>query len=103
MRQRKASKVATTKFARYPELAIDNFVIEQGEIIKVKGENGLRFKFHSVVTNTETGSQWVDCFEMWRGTVGVHRSFRIEKIKRIPKKRVKRAKSVSRRAASTTS
>lgn len=103
MLQRKKTKPSPTKFSRHPQLPIDNFIIEQGEIIKVKGENGLKFKFHSLVTNTETGSQWVDCFEIWRGTVGVHRSFRIEKIKRIPKKRVKKAKSVSRRAASTAS
>jgi hypothetical protein len=103
MRQRKATKVATTKFSREHELLIDNFVIEKGEIIKVKGENGVRFKFHSLVTNTETGSQWVDCFEIWRGTVGVHRSFRIDKIKRIPKKRAKKVKSVSRRTTRTAS
>ena len=103
MRQKKTTKVQDTKFTRQDELPIDNFVIEKGEIIKVKGENGLKFKFHSLVTNTETGSQWVDCFEIWRGTVGVHRSFRIEKIKRIPKKRAKKVKSVSRRTTRTAS
>ena len=41
-----------TKFFRFPEITVDNFVIEKGEIIKVKDEWGMRFKFDSLVTNT---------------------------------------------------
>lgn len=70
------------------------FVVEQGELFKVSGKNsygvgewGLRFKFYRLVTNLDTGKQWVDCYEMFRGRPGVLRSFPIERVKRIPKKR----------------
>jgi hypothetical protein len=79
-----------TKFFRFPEITVDNFVIEKGELIKIKDEWGTRFKFDNLVTNTETGAQWVDCYEVYRGRVGVLRSFRLERVKRIPKKRGKR-------------
>ena len=90
MRQRKPSAPVKTKFSREFMFTVDGFTIVQGEIIKIKGENGMKFKFHSLVTNDETGAQWVDCFEMYRGQVGVHRSFKTDRLKRIPKKRVKR-------------
>lgn len=68
----------------------DGFTISQGDIIKVKGEYGTKFKFWCVTTNPKTGSQWIDCFEVFRGQAGAFRSFRLERIKRIPKKRVKK-------------
>lgn len=74
----------------------DGFRIEKGEIFKIKGKNsfgvrewGIQFKFFRLVTHPN-GKQWVDCFEMFRGRAGVMRSFPIERIKRIPKKRRKR-------------
>lgn len=79
-----------TKFFSFPEITVDNFVIEKGELIKIKDEWGMRFKFDGLVTNTETGAQWVDCFEMYRGRAGVLRAFRLDRVKRIPKKRGKR-------------
>ena len=81
-----------SKFFRFPEITVDGFVIEKGEIIKVKDEWGMRFKFDSLVTNTETGAQWVDCFEVYKMRTGVLRSFKIDRVKRIPKKRGRRAK-----------
>jgi hypothetical protein len=90
MRQRKPSVPVKTKFSRELELSVDGFSIVQGEIIKIKGENGMKFKFHSLVTNDETGIQWIDCFEIERGVIGAQRSFRPDRIKRIPKKRVKK-------------
>ena len=82
------------KFIRQPYMIVDGFEIIQGDIVKIRGEVGARFKFNNLVTNIETGSQWVDCFETWRGTSGVWRSFRIDRIKRIPK-RGKRSKRVN--------
>lgn len=72
----------------------DGFEIKQGDLIKIQGEYGVRFKFHSLTTNTESNSQWIDCFEIFRGQVGAFRSFRPERLKRVPK-RGKRAKRVS--------
>jgi hypothetical protein len=91
-RRKKIVELKPTKFFRFPELTIDTFTIEKGEIIKVQDEWGMRFKFDSLVTNTETGAQWVDCFEVYKARTGVLRSFKIDRIKRIPKRRPRRAK-----------
>jgi hypothetical protein len=99
-RIKKMVEPAPSKFFRFPEITIDGFTIEKGEIIKVHDEWGMRFKFDSLVTNTETGAQWVDCFEVYKARTGVLRSFSIDRIKRIPKRRPRRAK---RRAAASTS
>jgi hypothetical protein len=92
MPRRKKVELEPTKFFRFPELTIDGFTIEKGEIVKVHDEWGMRFKFDSLVTNTETGAQWVDCFEVYKARTGVLRSFKIDRIKRIPKRRPRRAK-----------
>lgn len=76
----------------------DGFVIESGDFIKIKGKNsygvgewGLQFKVRAFCTNMDTGQTWVDCFEMYRGRAGVQRSFPLERIKRIPKKRKRKS------------
>lgn len=83
-----------TKFVREFSLVADGFEIKTGDIIKVKGEYGVKFKFYSLTTNIETGSQWVDCFETHRQQSGVFRSFYPERVKRVPQ-RGKRAKRVN--------
>lgn len=100
-RRRDVAPVAPTKFERQFSIEVDGFPIESGEMIKIKGEYGMRFKFHSLVTNTDTGVQWIDCFENHRGQSGCYRSFRIDRIKRIPKRRT--SGKVRRRRTSTTS
>jgi hypothetical protein len=81
------------KFVREDRMLLDGFEIARGDIIKVIGQYGMKFKFDSFVTNSETGSVWVDCFEVFRNTPGASRSFKPEMIKRIPQ-RGKRAKRV---------
>jgi hypothetical protein len=81
------------KFHREPTVVVDGFEINHGDIIKIKDEFGGKFKFDYLVTNTETGAQWIDCFEIIGSVPSVFRSFKIERIKRIPK-RGKRAKRV---------
>jgi hypothetical protein len=100
MRRRDTVAARPTKFAREHSIDIDGFTIAKGDIIKIRGEYGVQFKFDSLVTNTDTGVQWIDCFEVHRGQVGCCRSFRMDKIKRIPKKR---RKSERRRKSSATS
>jgi hypothetical protein len=75
----------------------EGFTIVKGEIFKIKGKNsfgvgewGLRFKFYRLVTHIESGKQWIDCFEMYRGRAGVMRSFAVDRIKRIPARRKRR-------------
>jgi len=71
----------------------DGFEVKQGDLIKIHGEYGVRFKFHSLTINEDSNSEWVDCFEVFRGQVGAFRSFRTSRVKRIPT-RGKRAKRV---------
>lgn len=81
------------KFVREDSFVIDGFEIKRGDIIKVVGQYGLKFKFDGFVTNTETGATWVDCFEVFRNSASAWRSFKPEQVKRIPQ-RGKRAKRV---------
>ena len=92
MRRRKSVPPPPTKFFRFPEITVGNFVIQKGDMIKIQDEWGMKFKFDSLVTNKETGAQWVDCFEVHKMRTGCLRSFRLERVKRIPKRRGRRAK-----------
>lgn len=82
------------KFQREDNLVLDGFEIKHGDTIKIRGEFGAKFKFQYLVTNTDTGAQWIDCFEIIGTVPSVFRSFRVDRIKRIPK-RGKRAKRVN--------
>lgn len=81
------------KFLKEDSVIVDGFEISKGDIIKIAGEYGTKFKFDSFVTNLETGATWIDCFEVFRSSASAWRSFRPERIKRIPQ-RGKRAKRV---------
>ncbi len=93
-RKKNSAAVVETKFHRVPEVEVNGFLISDGDIIKIQGEYGSKFKFKALVTNTETGAQWIDCLELERGVVCGWRSFKQERIKRIPV-RGKRAKRVN--------
>jgi hypothetical protein len=92
MPRRKKVELPPSKFFSYPEIEVDGFVIEKGDIIKIKDEWGMRFKFDGLVTNTETGAQWIDCFEVYKLRTGCLRSFKLDRVKRIPKRRKRSAK-----------
>jgi hypothetical protein len=91
--KKKPAPVNETKFTRVYSVLVDGFEVVRGDIIKVSGQYGLKFKFDSVVTNTETGASWIDCFEVFRGQSQCFRSFTVDQIKRIPQ-RGKRGKKV---------
>lgn len=74
------------RFSREYSVLLDGFELSPGSLFKVRGQHGGKFKFHSFVTNTITGAQWVDCFELMSGTPSVFRSFKLENLKRIPTK-----------------
>lgn len=67
-------------------------VINNGDIIKIKGEYGTKFRFIGHTVNKRTGATWIDCFELERGQVRAWRSFKEDRIKpiHIPKKRRKK-------------
>jgi len=79
--------VAPTKFSRVYEIEVGTVIIKSGDIFKIQGEHGLKFSFHSFVTNTETGIQWVDCFELEKGTPRIWRSFALDRVRKIPTRR----------------
>lgn len=81
------------KFFRQYSVVLDGFELSPGDMFKVRGQHGGKFKFHSFVTNTDTGAEWVDCFEIMSGTTGPFRSFKLDKLKRLPN-RGRRAKRV---------
>ncbi len=93
MGRRKKNEVKHSYFETVPFLELNGFMISQGDIIKINGEYGSKFKFIGVTTNNLTGASWVDCFEIMNGVSSVFRSFKQERVKRIPVKR-KRAKRV---------
>ena len=87
MNKRRSSPIRETKFDRVKEIQIGNRLVVAGDIIKIAGEYGSRFKFDSLVTNKETGAQWIDCFEFSKNSVSACRSFKSDRIKLIPIKR----------------
>jgi hypothetical protein len=93
-RRKQEAYIAPSNFSTVPYMELDGFAINAGDVIKVKGEYGVKFKFVGVTTNDLTGSQWVDCFEIFRGKAQQFRAFKEDRIKRIPQ-RGKRAKRVN--------
>ena len=91
-RRKRLVESQPTHLVKNYEMQIDGHLIEKGDVIKIAGQYGLKFKFDCLVTNTHNGVQWIDCFELDKGQVRSWRSFRPDMAKRIPKRR----KSVSR-------
>jgi hypothetical protein len=90
-RRKKYTAPIPDKFHREPRYVMETGrVIENGEIVKIHGEHGSRFRFLEHVVNKENGIEWIDCFEMRQGIVSGWRSFRCERIKPLPKKRRER-------------
>jgi hypothetical protein len=72
----------------------DGRLIERGEVIKIKGIYATKFKFFEYVRRTDTGVDWIDCFELDKGVHCGQRSFRVDRIKPLPKARRKRKKKM---------
>jgi hypothetical protein len=68
-------------------------IIVEGEIIKIDGIWGKRFKFKEHVVRTDNGKQWIDCYELERGVTCGLRSFYPERIKTIPIRKNRKRKS----------
>ena len=82
-------------YNRVPHFTMpDGRVIEKDEIIKIKGEYGGKFKFLEHVTRTDSGIDWIDCFELRGSILCGWRSFRTDRIKPLPKTRRRRRKKV---------
>jgi len=94
MPRRKKTVAKESPFTTVPYMESDGFAINAGDLIKIKGEYGTKFKFRGITTNPITGATWVDCFEMFRGKPQQFRAFKEDRVKRIPQKG-KRARRVS--------
>ena len=81
------------KFVREYSMIVNGFEIVRGDMIKIIGQYGQKFRFESLTTNSETGAVWVDCFEIMGKVASTYRSFHVQDVKRIPQ-RGKRAKRV---------
>lgn len=75
------------KYTKIPIMPVVGGIIERGDIIKIKGEHGSIFKFMSLTQNNDNGLRWVDCIQYEKGIAKAIRSFDIDRIKRIPKRR----------------
>lgn len=81
-----------------PFIREESFVSDQGktivrgDIIKIKGVWGTKFKFLNHVTNPKTDVSWIDCIELEKGIGCGWRSFYPDRVKAMPKKRGKSAK-----------
>ena len=85
-----------------PFIRNESFVTEEGkhvsrgDIIKIKGVWGSKFRFHQHVVNPNTSIEWIDCVELERGVACGMRSFYPERVKVLPKKRGKRVNRSSK-------
>jgi hypothetical protein len=69
--------------------------ISEGEVIKIDGVWGTKFKFKEHVIRTDNGKEWIDCYELEKGVKCGLRSFYPERIKPIPvRKRTNRKTKV---------
>jgi hypothetical protein len=64
--------------------------IESGEIVKVKGVWGTKFRFMQHTKRLDNGNEWIDLVMLERGVGCGQRSFYPDRIKPLPKKRRKK-------------
>jgi hypothetical protein len=83
-------------YDRTPKYTLESGrTITEGEIIKIDGVWGTKFKFKEHVIRTDNGKEWIDCYELEKGINCGLRSFYPDRIKPIPiRKRRKRKASV---------
>lgn len=79
-------------YDRKSEYKLENGrTISEGEVIKIDGVWGVKFKFKEHVIRTDNGKEWIDCYELEKGISCSLRSFYPERIKPMPiRKRRKR-------------
>lgn len=94
MGRRKKSNIVDP-FIRTPEMVTESGkTVVQGDIIKIIGVWGTKFRFYNHVTNPNNNVSWIDCVELEKGVGCGMRSFYPERVKALPKKRGKRKPKV---------
>jgi hypothetical protein len=90
VQKRKQYKPPKSRLETSPTFVLGNREVTAGEVVKVYGIHGVKFKVIGLVTNTHTGVQWVDVYELSKGVPAQTRAFYPDKIKLLPKRRNKR-------------
>lgn len=92
-RKKKSATTDKDPFIRQESFVTDQGrTISRGDIIKIKGVWGSKFRFLNHVTNPKNNVSWIDCIELEKGVGCGWRSFYPERVKSIPKKRGRRVK-----------
>ncbi len=87
MRRTYKNKVTNSNFIKEPDfITLEGKTVSEGDIIKIHGEHGKKFRFSKFVTRVDNGNTWIDCYEMDKGMPCGLRSFRSERIRTIPKR-----------------
>lgn len=89
-----APKETYSFLTKVPYATFGNEQISAGEIIKIDGIQGTKFRFDSHVTNTRTGDTWVDVYELEGDQPVRARAFHTSKV-RLVKKRGRRTRTSS--------
>lgn len=72
-------------YSRTPEYTLNSGrTISEGEVIKISGIWGTKFRFKEHVIRTDNGKEWIDCYEIEKGLNCGLRSFYPERIKPMP-------------------
>ena len=87
VQRRKKFKPLKSRLDLNPSFTVGNREVVAGEIVKVHGEWGLKFKVIGLVTNTSTGVQWVDVYELSKVVPAQTTAFYLERIRPLPRKR----------------
>ena len=95
MKKKKNTTILTSNFIKESEMTTpEGKLVSQGDIIRIHGEHGKKFKFDKFVTRADNGLTWIDCYEMQGGVIGMMRSFRVERVRVIPKRKKRLKKSI---------
>ena len=84
--KRRSKTNHTSNFIKESEVTTpDGKLVSEGDIIKIHGEHGKKFRFSKFVTRQDNGLTWIDCYEMDKNLPCGLRSFRLERVRIIPK------------------
>ena len=81
-------------YDRSPEYTLEGGrTILAGEVIKITGIWGTKFKFKEYVVRTDSGKEWIDCYELEKGVKCGLRSFYPDRIKPMPTRKRRNRKT----------
>lgn len=87
MQKRKRYKPKQSRLITESTFMVGSREVTAGDIVKVYGVYGEKFKIIGLVTNTLNGIQWVDCYSLSKGVPAQTRAFYLDRIKPLPRKR----------------